>query len=78
MGAWRAEGDTRAVIERTNHAEFVKTFSDPKFGEFLEKQVVTPAPTSPEGFAEFFKEDRKAAEALIKIAKTPRSEYKPQ
>ncbi len=29
-------------------------------------------------FAEFLKADRKAAEALVKVANTPRTEYKPQ
>ena len=76
-GLGAPKGTPKAVIDRANQ-EFVKTFSDPKFVEFLEKQVVTPAPTSPEAFAQFLKEDRKAAESLIKIAKTPRTEYKPQ
>jgi tripartite-type tricarboxylate transporter receptor subunit TctC len=53
-------------------------FSDPKFAEFLDKQLVVPAPTSPAAFAAFLKEDRKAAEALVKIANEPRKEYKPQ
>ena len=34
------------------------------------------APTSPQEFAEFLKADRKAAEALVKIADTPKTEYK--
>jgi tripartite-type tricarboxylate transporter receptor subunit TctC len=59
-------------------SEFGRLFSDPKFEEFLEKQAVAPAPTSPEGFAAFLKQDRKAAEDLIKIANTPRTEYKPE
>lgn len=70
------KGTPRPIIQRIN-AEFVKTFGDPKFGEFLDKQFVVPAPTSPEEFAQFLKEDRKAAESLIKLAKTPRSQYKP-
>ena len=76
-GLGAPKGTPRVVIDRANQ-EFLKTFSDPKFVEFLEKQFVTPAPTSPEAFALFLKEDRKAAESLIKIAKTPRTEYKPQ
>ena len=43
---------------------------------FLEKQAVVPAPTTPEGFVAFLKEDRKSAQALIDIAKLPRAEYK--
>jgi len=38
---------------------------------------VVPAPTSPAGFVAFLKEDRKAAETLIKIANSKREEYKP-
>jgi tripartite-type tricarboxylate transporter receptor subunit TctC len=75
-GLGAPKGTSPAMIDRMN-AEFVKTFRDPKFAEFLEKQFVVPAPTSPEGFAAFLTDDRKAAETLIKIAKTPRAEYKP-
>jgi tripartite-type tricarboxylate transporter receptor subunit TctC len=76
-GLGAPKGTPRPAMQRMN-AEFARTFGDGKFGEFLEKQFVVPAPTSPEGFAEFLKEDRKAAESLIKIARTPRTEYKPQ
>jgi len=65
------------VIDGMN-AEFVKTFSDPKFQEFLEQQFVVPAPTSPAEFAAFLKEDRKAAESLVKLARTPRTQYSPE
>ena len=70
------KGTPRAAMERMS-AEAVKTFADAKFGEFLQKQFVIPAPTSPEGFAQFLSEDRKAAESLVRLAKTPRTEYKP-
>jgi hypothetical protein len=36
-----------------------------------------PSPTTPEEFAEFLRQDRKVAESLIKLAQTPRTEYKP-
>jgi tripartite-type tricarboxylate transporter receptor subunit TctC len=71
------KGTPTAVVAKIN-AEFVKTFTDPKFMEFLEKQFVVSSPTSPDGFAEFLKEDRKAAESLIKIANAPKSVYKPE
>jgi tripartite-type tricarboxylate transporter receptor subunit TctC len=71
------KGTPAAVVDKVN-AAFVAVFSDPKFAEFLEKQLVVPAPTSPAAFAAFLKEDRKAAEALVKIANEPRKEYKPQ
>ncbi len=75
-GVAAPKGTPRAAIDKMN-AELVKTFNDAKFGEFLEKQFVVPAPTSPEEFAQFLKEDRRAAETLIAIAKTPKTEHKP-
>ena len=71
------KGTPQAIVDKVN-AAFVSVFGDPKFGEFLEKQLVVPAPTSPAEFAKFLKEDRKAAEDLVKIANEPRKEYKPQ
>lgn len=65
------------IIDKVN-AEFAKLFSEPKFVEFLEQQAVVSAPTTPAEFAAFLKEDRKAAESLIKIANAKREEYKPQ
>jgi tripartite-type tricarboxylate transporter receptor subunit TctC len=69
------KGTPAAAIAKIS-AEFEKLFQDPKFVAFLEKQSVSPAPTSPEGFVQFLKEDRRAAENLVTIAKTPRTEYK--
>jgi tripartite-type tricarboxylate transporter receptor subunit TctC len=69
------KGTPPAIIAKIN-AEFVKTFKDSKFNEFLEKQFVVASPTSPSDFAEFLKDDRKAAEVLIKIANAPKSLYK--
>jgi len=37
-----------------------------------------PAPTSPAEFGEFLKADRKAAEALVRIANMPKAQYKPE
>jgi tripartite-type tricarboxylate transporter receptor subunit TctC len=71
------KGTPPQIVDRLN-AEFVKLFSDAKFVAFLEKQAVVPAPTSPVEFAAFLKDDRKAAETLIKIANTKPAEYKPQ
>jgi hypothetical protein len=51
-------------------------FSDSKFVAFLDKQAVVAAPTTPDGFAEFLKQDRKDAETLIKIANTKKTEFK--
>jgi tripartite-type tricarboxylate transporter receptor subunit TctC len=70
-------GTPPAIVERLN-SEFVRLFNDPKFKAFLDKQAVVPAPTTPAGFAAFLKEDRKAAETLIKIANTKPEEYKPK
>jgi len=57
-------------------SEFQQLFSDPKFVAFLDKQAVVAAPTTPEGFAAFLKQDRKDAETLIKIANTKKTEFK--
>jgi tripartite-type tricarboxylate transporter receptor subunit TctC len=65
-----------AIVAKLN-AEFVKLFTEPEFMAFLAKNVVVSATTTPEGFAEFLKQDRKAAETLIKIANAKRAEYDP-
>jgi tripartite-type tricarboxylate transporter receptor subunit TctC len=70
------KGTPTAIVERLN-SEFVRLFSDPKFSAFLDKQSVVSAPTTPADFAAFLKQDRKAAEALIRIANTKPEEYKP-
>ena len=67
---------SRPIVDRIN-AEFARVFRDSKFSAFLEKEFVVPSPTTPEEFTEFLRQDRKAAESLIKLAQTPRTEYKP-
>jgi tripartite-type tricarboxylate transporter receptor subunit TctC len=71
------KGTPPAIVNKAN-AAFVKVFNDPKFNEFLIKQAVVAAPTTPAEFAAFLVEDRKAAATLIKIANGKREEYKPQ
>ncbi|MEI7804249.1 MAG: tripartite tricarboxylate transporter substrate binding protein [Hyphomicrobiales bacterium] len=71
------KGTPQAIVDKVN-AEFVKVFTEPKFNEFLNQQSVVSATTTPAGFAAFLREDRKAAEVLIKIANSKREEYKPQ
>ena len=44
--------------------------------DFLRKQAVVPAVTDQAGFVAFLKQDRKDAETLIRIANTPKSEFK--
>jgi len=70
------KGTPPEAIARVSQ-EIVKLFSDSKFIAFLERQSVVSAPTTPEEFVQFLKEDRKAAESLIRTAKTPKTEYKP-
>jgi tripartite-type tricarboxylate transporter receptor subunit TctC len=70
------KGTPPAIVERLN-SEFVRLFREPKFVAFLDKQSVVSAPTSPAGFVAFLKEDRMAAEVLLKIANTKPEEYKP-
>jgi tripartite-type tricarboxylate transporter receptor subunit TctC len=69
------KGTPPAIIDKVNR-EFVKLFSEPKFVEFLNGRAVVAAPTTPADFAAFLKEDRKAAETLIKIANSKRKEFK--
>ena len=78
QGWWglAAPKDTPKEIVAKLSSEFQKLFSDPKFVEFLDKQAVVAASTSPEGFVEFLKKDRKDAETLIKIANTKKTEFK--
>ena len=76
-GLGAPKGTSPSVVARIN-AVFVRIFEDPKFVEFLDRQFVVSAPTSPSEFVEFLKADRKAAEDLVKIANTPAIEYRPQ
>jgi tripartite-type tricarboxylate transporter receptor subunit TctC len=69
---------TPAPIVDKIHATFVAVFSDPKFIGYLDQQSVVAATTSPAEFIAFLKADRKAAEDLVKIANTPKTEYRPQ
>ena len=71
------KGTPAAIVEKVN-GEFVKVFRDPKFTDFLDKQAVVPAAGTPAEFAAFLKSDRHAAEALVKIANTARTDYKPE
>ncbi len=69
------KGTPPVIIARLS-GEFQRLFSDPKFVEFLDKQAVVAAPTTPEGFVAFLKQDRQDAEKLIKIANTRKTEFK--
>jgi len=71
------KGTPKAILDKLN-AEFVKLFSEPKFLAFLDQQAVVSAPGTPAEFAAFLKEDRAQAESLIKLANTPRTDYKPE
>ncbi len=69
-------GTPRSVIDKMN-VEFTKLLKEPKFMEQLEKQATLSAPTTPAEFAAFVKEDRQAAQVLIKLANTAREDYTP-
>lgn len=71
------KGTPTPIVDKI-HAAFVAVFNDPKFIEYLDNQSVVSATTSPAGFIDFLKADRKAAEDLVKIANTPKTEYKAQ
>ncbi len=70
------KGTPAAIVARLNK-EFAGLFAEPKFAAFLEKQAVVPSASSAQGFVDFIKKDRVAAETLIKIANTKKIEYKP-
>lgn len=70
------KGTPRPIVDKLN-AAFVKLFTEPQFTAFLDKNAVVSATTTPEGFAAFLKEDRKAAEILIKIANAKPEVYNP-
>jgi tripartite-type tricarboxylate transporter receptor subunit TctC len=69
------KGTPQAIVDKVN-AAFVAEFKDAAFNEFLDKQSVVSATTTPAGFAAFLQEDRKAAEALVKLANSKRETYK--
>ncbi len=70
------KGTPPAIVARLNK-EFAGLFAEPKFVEFLNKQAVVPAATTQQDFIDFIKKDRVAAQTLIKIANTKKTEYKP-
>ena len=70
------KGTPQPVIARLN-AAFVTLFNEPQFTAFLDKNAVVAATTTPDGFAAFLKDDRKAAATLIKIANTKQEAYVP-
>jgi len=71
------KGTPPAIVDKIN-AEFVKLYKEPAFIDYLNHQAVVSAPTTPAEFAAFLKEDRKAAELLIKLANSKRETYKPE
>jgi tripartite-type tricarboxylate transporter receptor subunit TctC len=70
------KGTPKDVVAKLN-AEFVRLFNDPKFVAFLDKQAVVSAPTTPEDFAAFVKQDRVHAANLLKLANVPAKDYTP-
>jgi tripartite-type tricarboxylate transporter receptor subunit TctC len=70
------KGTPRAIVDKLN-GEFVKLFTEPQFVAFLDKNAVVSATTTPDGFAQFLKDDRKAAAVLLAIANAKRAAYDP-
>ncbi len=64
-------GTPKLIIARLN-AEFAQLFKEPRFAEFLEKQAVEPAISSPAAYAEFLKADREWTATLITANRQPR------
>jgi len=61
-------GTPDAVVARLN-AEFVKLFSEAKFGEFMDGRFLETSVGPVEGFAAFLKTDRERSGQVIKAAK---------
>ncbi len=70
------KGTPRPIVDKLNHA-CVALFTEPQFTAVLDKNAVVSATTTPEEFAAFLKEDRKAAAILIKIANAKTEAYDP-
>jgi tripartite-type tricarboxylate transporter receptor subunit TctC len=68
-------GTPLPVVERISR-EFEKLFKEEKFIALLDANAVVGFAGSPEEFKAFLRKDRVDAEALIKIANQPRTEYK--
>jgi tripartite-type tricarboxylate transporter receptor subunit TctC len=64
-------GTPSAIVDKLN-TEFVRVFNDPKFNEFLAGRYVESAADTPQEFAEFLKQDRETAIALVKLAQLPK------
>jgi tripartite-type tricarboxylate transporter receptor subunit TctC len=70
------KGTPKPILDRVG-GEFVRLFTDPSFVAFLDRQAVVSAPTTAQEFAAFVQQDRQTASDLIRLANTPRTEYKP-
>ncbi|WP_043837009.1 Bug family tripartite tricarboxylate transporter substrate binding protein [Muricoccus aerilatus] len=85
LGGYQGRGWWGIAVPRTTpaaavqglNAAFVAVLGDPRFATFLERQAVEPFTSTPEEFANFLQEDRKAAEALVRIANTKPEVYRP-
>jgi tripartite-type tricarboxylate transporter receptor subunit TctC len=69
-------GTPSPIVERINR-EFTKLFREAEFVAYLEQQAALPVVGTPAEFARFLAKDRADSDALVKIAKTPRTEYRP-
>jgi tripartite-type tricarboxylate transporter receptor subunit TctC len=64
-------GTPPAIIARLN-SEFGQVLKDPRFVEYMEGRFVEGAAGTPQEFANFMKEDREAAKALVRLASQTR------
>jgi tripartite-type tricarboxylate transporter receptor subunit TctC len=70
-GLFAPAATPEAIVRRIN-VEFVRLFREPKFGEYLDNQLLEPAVSTPEDFAAFVKEDRERAGLTVKKYNIPR------
>jgi len=59
-------GTPDAIVQKLN-AAFIEAAKDPKYQEYLRNNALESGPTSIEGFVEFMKKDRAAAETIFKL-----------
>ena len=71
-------GTPEPLLDKAN-SEFVRLSQRSEIRRLpRQAEAVVTATTSPQGFAEFVKQDRQHAANLFKLANTPVKEYKPE
>jgi tripartite-type tricarboxylate transporter receptor subunit TctC len=67
-----APAGTPDPMVKAFHAHVAKVFQDSKFRDYLERESLEPAVTSPEEFQSFLKQDRESGARIVKKYNIPR------